>query len=198
MMEECGPMTNSNQSDETNVQVECRLLRVLMNGMPNMAWIQGVKEPSGFWNAQVEQYFGPNKKSLDPIDWSAVVHSADIGRAFALWEKMLESGAGYNSPFRLRRIDGVYRWLAVQVFPIYNDQGELTHIGGTMNDVHELEESRLRMEQLQIVADALSGEISLRDAAELVVNKGCFALGANAGLFCQLSKDKKRLDIVYE
>ena len=198
IMEESGPMMNSNQIAETSVQVECRLLRILMNGMPNMAWIQGVKEPSGFWNAKVDEYFGANNRSLDPIDWSRVIHPDDLDRAMALWVEMLKTGAGYNSPVRLKRIDGTFRWLSVQVFPIYDDAGELTHIGGTMNDIHELEESRSRMEQLQIVANALSGEISLKDAAELVVNKGCFALGASAGIFCQLSKDKTRLDIVYE
>ena len=72
--------------------------------------------------------------------WPAIIHPEDRAEAIATWAKAVETGAVYESEFRLRRADGAYCWHLVRAVPTRDDQGAVMRWVGTNSEIHEQKE----------------------------------------------------------
>jgi PAS domain S-box-containing protein len=90
--------------------------------------------------------------------WSAMVHPEDRGRATAVWERAVATRSLYETEYRLRRHDGVYRVMAVRGVPVLGEDGQIREWVGTCTDVTERRqlEERLEADRRQ---RALTGEL---------------------------------------
>ena len=71
-------------------------------------------------------------------NWKLYVHSDDLDRTAALWERSLATGAPYDVEYRVRcGSDGSYRWFMGRALPIRGDRGEITRWFGTCTDIDE-------------------------------------------------------------
>jgi len=102
---------------------------------------------------QVErEYAGPG--------WLKAVHPDDRARVIPVWQAALASETFYQAEFRVRRLNGEYRWVLASAVPIHRPDGSLREWVGSIADIHDrrLAEERLQAseERLRLAAETTS------------------------------------------
>jgi PAS domain S-box-containing protein len=57
--------------------------------------------------------------------WFKVVHPDDVERAGAAWKTAREHLSHFNTDYRIKCVDGIYRWFNVRGVPILNEDGSI-------------------------------------------------------------------------
>lgn len=131
-------------------------LQVLTDAMPQMVWST---RPDGFhdyYNARWYEFTGVPKGSTDGEGWNGMFHPQDQARAWARWQRSLETGEPYEIEYRLRHRSGDYRWTLGRALPVFNDEGEIARWIGTCTDIHD---AKMAAEQNELLSRELSHRI---------------------------------------
>jgi diguanylate cyclase (GGDEF)-like protein/PAS domain S-box-containing protein len=119
---------------------EARFLRLIAT-IPQQVWTAGPDGSLDFVNQQVIDYFGMSYESMLGTGWVDIVHPDDVHEAILRWTKSLATGADYETDFRLRRADGVYRWHIARASALVDADGEVIQWVGTSTDITERKEA---------------------------------------------------------
>ncbi|RZA36475.1 MAG: PAS domain S-box protein [Lysobacteraceae bacterium] len=92
-----------------------------------------VLDDSPSWRAFTGQTYDEWKE----FGWLDAVHPDDRKRAYEVWIECVASRSVYETEYRLRRADGVYRWTAVKGIPILDGQGGVREWVGANRDIHD-------------------------------------------------------------
>ena len=111
--------------------------RALAQAMPNHVWTALPDGALDWFNERVYQYSGAAVGSLDGAAWASLVHPDDLAIATASWGGALASGEAYETAFRLRGRDGVYRWHLARAVPILDPSGAILRWIGTNTDIDD-------------------------------------------------------------
>ncbi len=136
--------------------------RSFAQAMPNHVWAASPDGMLNWFNQRVYEYSGAAAGTLDGMGWTAMVHPDDLEFAGARWNASLVSGAIYETEFRLRRADGVYRWHIARAVPIRGDDGAVASWVGTNTDI---EEQKAALAALGELKDELEQRVAERTAA---------------------------------
>jgi len=66
------------------------------------------------------------------------LHPNDLNATKIAIQKSRHEGTPYDHQYRLRLLDGSYRWFASRGAVQFNDQGKVVRMSGTIRDIHEL------------------------------------------------------------
>lgn len=130
--------------------------RTLADTMPQMVWST---LPDGFhdyYNARWYEFTGAPAGTTDGEGWNDMFHPDDQDRAWAIWRQSLDTGEPYNIEYRLRHLDGTYRWVLGRALPVRDENGAITRWFGTCTDIHE---QKLAYEEREIISQELSHRI---------------------------------------
>ena len=83
------------------------------------------------------EYTGAAAGSANGSVWLEYVHPDDRGGSIAEWNRSVESGDNYESEYRLRGLDGTYRWFRARAVPLRDRQGRPVRWYGTCSDIHD-------------------------------------------------------------
>ena len=124
-----------------------------------------VEDAPGF-----RQYTGQTFDEMRGRGWSKALHPDDVEITRAVWQKAVEEKQGYETEFRLRRHDGVYRHFLARGMPILNDDGSVREWVGTCIDITERRRQEEELQKLNRTLRALSrsNEALMRAEEELV------------------------------
>lgn len=88
--------------------------------------------------------------------WIASLHPDDVATTLEKWKHSLASGAPFDAPYRIRLVDGSYRWVRARAFPRFDASGRILRWYGAADDIHDrqIAEQRLRK---QAYYDDLTG-----------------------------------------
>jgi len=111
--------------------------RALAQALPNHVWTAPPDGQLDWFNDQVYQYSGAVPGDLDGERWATIVHPDDLAAVAAGWAASLASGDPYETEFRLRRADGLYRWHIGRAVPIRDSYGRITRWIGTNTDIED-------------------------------------------------------------
>jgi PAS domain S-box-containing protein len=120
--------------------------RVMAESIPHIVWTALPEGTTDFHNQRLTEYTGLPVREADGYGWQQLVHPEDLPRAVATWEQCLATGQPYYVKYRFRRHDGQYRWFLSQALLMKDDQGEPMKWFGTGTDIHEEEESKLKLQ----------------------------------------------------
>ena len=93
-----------------------------------------VLDDSPTWRAITGQSYEEWKE----YGWLDAVHPDDREHARSTWLACAASGAVYETDYRLRQLDGSYRWTAVKGVPIVDADGAVREWIGANKDIHEM------------------------------------------------------------
>ena len=111
--------------------------RTFAQAMPNHVWASPPHGQLDWFNDRVYEYSGRVLGSLDGTGWNDMVHPEDLPLAGARWAAALGSGDTYQTEFRLRRADGIYRWHLARAIPIRGADGNIQRWIGTNTDIDD-------------------------------------------------------------
>jgi PAS domain S-box-containing protein len=138
--------TERRLSDESRREIEAPL-RLLTDTMLQIVWMS---QPDGFhtyFNQRWFDYSGFSMEERLGTRCSRLIHPDDSLRAARLWAQASSSGETYEVEYRLRRADGVYRWMLGRARPLCDATGQRTHWLGTLTDIDDLKQATALLEQ---------------------------------------------------
>ena len=128
--------------------------RMLADAAPLLIWVSNPQAEVEFFSAGWRNYTGRlNDEDLGQ-GWKEVVHPDDVQENIDTFTTHTREQTAYSTRYRLRRYDGVYRWVMEYGAPRFSPDGEFLGLIGACIDVHErhlgeealkVSEGRLRM-----------------------------------------------------
>lgn len=113
-----------------------RQFRELADAMPQIVWAARADGQIDYYNQRWYDFTGRAAGSGGAQSWADVVHPDDHAEADARWRAALASGDAYEIEYRLRRIDGEYRWYLTRALPVRDPARGITRWYGTSTDIH--------------------------------------------------------------
>lgn len=126
-------------------QSEARF-RALADCMPQMVFASDASGNNIYSNARLLEFAGL-PQGLTRNHWAELVHPDDRVESVALRRQTLITGHDFEREHRLRRFDGVYRWVLVRAVAVRDAAGEIENWFGTCTDITEIVEARELLKQ---------------------------------------------------
>ncbi|KRB23288.1 MULTISPECIES: PAS domain S-box protein [Mesorhizobium] len=111
--------------------------RTFAEAMPNHVWTATPEGLLDWFNPRVYDYSGARPGELDGHGWADILHPDDIAAASDKWQQTVAAGTFYETEFRLRRHDGIYRWFIARAVPIRDTDGAILRWIGTNTDIDD-------------------------------------------------------------
>lgn len=108
------------------------------------------------------EYTGAAPGSASGHAWLEYVHPEDKDRSMAQWMQCVQSGENYESEYRLKGKDGLYRWFRARAVGIRNSERQITRWYGTCSDIHD---SKMLEQSMRASAIELEKKVDERTAA---------------------------------
>jgi PAS domain S-box-containing protein len=147
-----------------------RELSQLVDMVPSHLWrLTPAGEPV-FFNKRMVHFLGldiedvqkPGKSPLAALT-ETIVHPDDVGQVEDALNRSLSTGESFSMRYRLRRADGVYRWMSSRAEAMRDQGGRILQWYGLCHDIHDQvrgEEALQRNERrLQQMIDAVPSMI---------------------------------------
>jgi diguanylate cyclase (GGDEF)-like protein/PAS domain S-box-containing protein len=137
--------------------------RQLVEALPQIVWIT---RPDGYhvhFNQQWMDFTGLTLAESLGDGWNPPFHPDERPLARRLWDEATRTGEPYEIEYRLRRHDGVYRWMLGRAVPLRDELGQVVRWFGTCTDIEDLkvaldDATRLREElERRATHDPLTG-----------------------------------------
>jgi PAS domain S-box-containing protein len=132
------------KSAEAALRDRERELSQLVNLGPILLWRVTAEGEATFFSKRLRDYLGvdvadPDKPGMSRLTAhiQALVHPDDAARVLEESKHSLATGENFHSKYRLRRADGVYRWMEGRVEPIRDEGGCIVQWYGVLNDIDE-------------------------------------------------------------
>ncbi|MBZ9742198.1 PAS domain-containing protein [Mesorhizobium sp. CO1-1-4] len=143
-----------------------RELRQLVDAIPALIWCATPEGEPSYANKQVTAFAGivigdlevPNKTRLREA-LELTVHPDDRVRVSDAMMRSFSTGTSFAEIYRLRRHDGVFRWVDSRLAALRDDTGKITRWYGALIDIDESKQAeealRASERQLQLLVDTV-------------------------------------------
>jgi PAS domain S-box-containing protein len=123
--------------------------RTLANSIPQLSWMAAPDGSMVWYNDRWYEYTGVPREDADGLSWQTRLDPDERKRIVEKWHRLIAKGEPFEMEFRLRGVDGVYRWFLTQVIPVRDSNGTLQRWFGTRTNIHEQREIRHALEETQ-------------------------------------------------
>lgn len=142
--------------DEEALREHARQLQQIIDVAPLHMFIWEADASASYGNRAALDYFGPipPKPPMEFLD--VVTHPEDVEQLKESIARAMARGEPVATEARMRKHDGQYRWFLYQLYPLRDEQGNITRWCGTRIDI---EDSKHAQESVQRENLALREEI---------------------------------------
>jgi PAS domain S-box-containing protein len=129
-------ITDIKQSEYNLKQSQTRL-QLALDAAAAGVWIWEIKTGVVFWDKRMQEIFGLEPGSFNGSfeEWKACVHPDDIDAANAATLRALEHRDHYEHEYRVRGLDGGWRYINAQAEVILDGQGQPIRMVGMTTDI---------------------------------------------------------------
>ena len=147
--------------------------RFLSESIPAIVWTARPDGWRDYYNQRWSDFSGLRLEQAQGWGWEVVLHLDDRQRNLDLWRHSLQTGEPYESEYRFKRADGVYRWHLSRAVPARDAQGRIIKWFGTSTDIDDQKRARRTLEVLAdasaVLASSLVYEETVASVARMVV-----------------------------
>jgi formate hydrogenlyase transcriptional activator len=137
--------------------------RLIVDSIPGLVVTMTAEGELEFVSQQCLDYFGMTLDELKGWTTSDIVHRDDLSRVLATWRRSIETGHPYDSEYRIRRADGVYRWFHVRALPLRGTEGRIIRWYALHADIDKRKQAEDRLQLLLDVTNQVVSNLQLRD-----------------------------------
>ncbi len=123
--------------------------------------------PQIFWTAQRDgyvdwynrgwyEYSGQTHATAAGFGWQAATHPHDFPEVMRRWQASLASGEPFEFSFRLRGVDGTYRWFLTRMVPERDEREGIVRWYGSNTDVDSQRRAALQLGLFAELGDRLA------------------------------------------
>jgi PAS domain S-box-containing protein len=117
--------------------------RALTSALSELVWTLGADFSPEYLNERWLEFTGRSVEEIRTLGWESVIHPDDLAKLCSETRRASDEGEPCEVDFRLRRVDGAYRWMLGRVVPLKTEDGTIVKWVGTTTDVDD----RRRMEE---------------------------------------------------
>jgi formate hydrogenlyase transcriptional activator len=154
------------QHAEEALRASEQSFRRIVDSIPGLVNTTTAEGEFEFVSQQCLDYFGTTLEELKAQEgWttSNIVHPDDFPRMLATWRRSVETGHPYESEYRVRRADGVYRWFHVRSLPWRDADGRIIRWYTLRTDIDDRKQAEGRLQLLLEVTNQVVSNLQLRD-----------------------------------
>src|ERR1700720_1012045 len=137
--------------------------RLIVDSIPGLVVTMTAEGELEFVSQQCLNYFGMTLDELKGWTTSDIVHRDDLSRVLATWRRSIETGHPYDSEYRIRHADGVYRWFHVRALPLRGAEGRIIRWYALHADIDKRKQAEGRLQLLLDVTNQVVSNLQLRD-----------------------------------
>lgn len=109
--------------------------RIMVEQAPVMLWRCDARGARDYCNERWLAFTGRTLQEDLGDRWVEALHTEDVAACVAAFRGALQAGRPFEVEYRLRRRDGVYRWVLERGVPLRDGQGRLTGFLASCVDV---------------------------------------------------------------
>ncbi|MBN3759344.1 PAS domain S-box protein [Burkholderia sp. Ac-20365] len=121
-------------------------LRATIDAIPGMVWSSSRDGCPDYMNRRWNEY-GVKLADDIPDIWQSIVHPDDLLAMQAAWRDAVATGSALETTARIRRTDGVYRWMHIGAEPLRDAHGEIVRWYGVNTDIEEHKQTQQALQR---------------------------------------------------
>ena len=121
---------------------------------PVMIWIAGPDKRCNYFNRPWLDFTGRELQDELGNGWAEGVYDEDLERCLRIYERSFDARESFSMEYRLRRHDGVYRWILDNGKPVYSPSNEFMGYVGSCIDVTDQKDIQAALESARNAAEA--------------------------------------------
>jgi len=166
--------------------------RALVEAAPVMIWRAGLDAKCNYFNETWLAFTGRNQEQEAGDGWAEGVHPDDLNRCVAQYLDHFHRQRQFEMEYRLRRHDGVYRWIFDRGVP-FEMHGEFAGFIGSCIDIQDRKEAEAnRRATLSMVAHELRTPLTaLQTYLDVIQAKTASMI--DSGTFDRVARQVQRL-----
>jgi len=126
---------------EEALQSNERNLRLIVDSIPAQVVRMSASGEVELVNRQLLAYFGKELEDIKNWSTSGIFHPEDLPRAIEIASKCFAAGEPYEMEIRVRRFDGVYRWIQGRGIPLRDAEGRILNWYALQMDIDDLKKA---------------------------------------------------------
>ncbi|HEX8701892.1 MAG TPA: PAS domain-containing protein [Myxococcaceae bacterium] len=111
--------------------------RQLAEAIPQLVWTTRPDGYHDYYNQRWYEYTGTTPHQAQGEGWQGPFHPDDMPESLRRWRHSLATGEFYETEYRCRRHDGVYRWFLGRAHPVRDESGRIVKWFGTCTDIDD-------------------------------------------------------------
>ncbi len=112
-------------------------MRAILRSMPQIVWTADASGSIDWYNERWYEYTGQTRAEAAGWGWQAVHHPEDFPSVMQRWPHSIATGEPFEMEFRLRGMDGRFRWFLTRIQPVRDDAGEIVRWYGSNTEIEE-------------------------------------------------------------
>ncbi|GIW08118.1 MAG: hypothetical protein KatS3mg060_2923 [Dehalococcoidia bacterium] len=174
----CIDITDRAQSERAIREDEQRL-RAIVDGTAVLIWSIGPDGKLTFVNRAWLAFTGRTLEEAIGNGWIADVHPDDVPTVLDRFRNAVEQREPYRGEYRLRRHDGIYRWVLDTAMPVFSPQRDFAGYVGVAIDITELRDIADERQRVAAREARVEGVLlTAREMSHLVINSITGAIGS--------------------
>jgi PAS domain S-box-containing protein len=137
---------------EAGLRESEKRFRVMTDATPALVWMCDVNGKITYLNDRRVAFTGPNAEAGYGDTWITYVHPDDLNGMLETFYRALKKHQPFSKEYRLRRSDGVYRWMFDVVSPRVNGDGTFA---GFIGSAIDMTDQKLAQQALEKVSGRL-------------------------------------------
>ncbi|HVZ34244.1 MAG TPA: PAS domain-containing sensor histidine kinase [Polyangiaceae bacterium] len=121
--------------------------RLLVEHSPVMIWRADTSSSCDYFNPTWLAFTGRTLEQELGDGWAAAVHPEDLDRCVAYYLEHFHRRQAFEMEYRLRRHDGVFRWIFDRGVPFTDDSGKFAGFIGSCVDIDDRRKAQAAQEQ---------------------------------------------------
>ncbi|HEU5125165.1 MAG TPA: PAS domain-containing protein [Verrucomicrobiae bacterium] len=109
----------------------------LTNTIPGIVWTSRPDGAIDYANRRADEYFGADSTKIADGDWAGLVHPEDAERVKEQWQRSIASGEVFETEYRLKAADGIFRWHLGRAHPLRDQSGKIIQWVGTATNIED-------------------------------------------------------------
>ncbi len=140
-------ITERKRAEQALRESEARF-RALADSNPLIIWVTNPDGELRYVNRTYQEFFGVSLEQVEGGKWQPLVHTEDAPAYLAAFQTALREKKSFRAQTRVRRADGVWRWIASFAEPRFSAEGEFLGFVGNSPDITERKQADERIRQL--------------------------------------------------